>query len=190
MTPTPGDPNRMDVPDTLTGAGVSRTIDSAPTRAAGAEVHVLQLLRRVIRAVDIYNRKLRTEYSITAPQLIALHAVIDRGPISVAEIAKAIHLGSSTLVGILDRLETRGLVTRSRSEKDRRVVLVSSTDAGRELARRAPSPLQDRLAEGLRQLDRIDQEAIERALMQVVDLMEASDLDAAPYLETGRLDAE
>lgn len=192
MKDKPGSPEPLDEPPTRAVGGPANDAATSPgeSRAISTELRVLQLLRRVIRAVDIYNRKLRSEYAITAPQLVTLQNVMDRGPISVAEIAKGIHLGSSTLVGILDRLESRGLVKRSRSDQDRRVVLVTATEAGRELGGNAPSPLQDRLADGLRGLSDDEQRAIESALGRIVDLMEAGDLDASPYLDTGRLDAD
>jgi DNA-binding MarR family transcriptional regulator len=94
-------------------------------------------------------------------------------------------LSPSTVVGILDRLETKGLILRQRSTKDRRVVLVELTDAGRRLVSDAPSPLQDRLTEGLGMLPKAEQQEIAAALDKVVSLMEAREIDASPILETG-----
>jgi DNA-binding MarR family transcriptional regulator len=89
------------------------------------------------------------------------------------------------VVGILDRLEDKGLIDRQRSQEDRRQVRVTATPAGRELARTAPSPLQQTLAKALVVLPELEQATIALALERVVALMEAPALDYAPMLTTG-----
>ena len=100
-------------------------------------------------------------------------------------ISRDVFLSPSTVVGILDRLEEKGLVRRERMSKDRRVVTVTITEAGRKLAGGAPSPLQNRLTEALTVLPLPEQIAIAKSLERVVNLMEAQNIDAAPILETG-----
>jgi DNA-binding MarR family transcriptional regulator len=53
------------------------------------------------------------------------------------------------MVGLLDRLETRNLVSRTRSEKDRRVVHINLTEQGRDLVRNSPEVVQSLLVKGL-----------------------------------------
>lgn len=55
------------------------------------------------------------------------------GPLTPNEINAHLHLTSGSVTSLLDRLEQRGLVTRGPHPTDRRKVLVSITDAGREL---------------------------------------------------------
>lgn len=153
----------------------------------GCDLRVLRAIRRIIRAVDLYSKKLEGAFGLTVPQLVCLHTVIDKGPLTAAGISREVHLSPSTLVWILDRLEEKGWIVRERDAADRRQVLVSATEAGRELAVRTPSPLQDRLATALRGLPEAEQETIARSLERVVELMEARDLDASPILETGPL---
>ena len=100
-------------------------------------------------------------------------------------LAKKVYLSPSTVVGIIDRLEEKGLVARERSPSDRRQVQVSISEAGRQIAANAPSPLQDRLSEALKNLPELEQVSITLALEKVVDLMEAGRIDASPVLETG-----
>jgi DNA-binding MarR family transcriptional regulator len=152
------------------------------------EFLVLQALRRIIRAVDLHSKKLRSTFAITGPQLICLHAVVEEGPMSTSMIAGKIHLSASTVVGILDRLEVKGLVLRLRDTRDRRVVNVSATPSGKRLIEKAPSPLHAGLAGALKSLPEIEQATIALSLERIVDLMEARDIDASPILETGQLD--
>jgi DNA-binding MarR family transcriptional regulator len=149
------------------------------------DVRVLRAIRRILRAVDLYSRRLSQRHRVTAPQLVCLMAIAESKRLSTTGLARLVQLSPSTVVGILDRLEKKELVVRTRDLRDRRCVLLSLTRKGRSLVRRAPSPLQDRLAEGLLRLPRKEQEAIVRSLERLVDLMEAGDLDAAPLLETG-----
>lgn len=154
------------------------------------DLQILQSLRRIIRAIDIYSRKLKSSYQLTAPQLIALLNIVEDGPLNTTTLSKKVFLNPSTIVGILDRLEARKLVIRSRDEKDRRVVNVSATDEGIKIAQTAPSPLQDNLAESLKMLPELEQATIALSLKRVVDLMEARQLDAAPILATNEISPE
>ena len=152
------------------------------------DVRILQSLRMIIRAVDSYSKKLAFEHDITAPQLVCLLAIVEGETVTTKGLAQQIHLSPSTVVGILDRLEKKGLVKRLRDTVDRRVVNVMATAEGRKLADNAPSPLQDGLAGSLKQLAESEQATIAQSLERVVELMEVVDKDAAPFLETGALD--
>ena len=147
------------------------------------DLQVLRSLRRIIRAVDLYNSKLRARYDLTAPQLLCLLNIVEAGSTHPAAIARNVFVSPSTTVGILDRLEARGLIARERDHTDRRVVNVTATARGRQVARDAPSPLQDSLASGLTRLPIRTQTTIARSLDKVVDLMEAEFAEAAPLLD-------
>ncbi|MBI9074974.1 MAG: winged helix-turn-helix transcriptional regulator [Desulfatibacillum sp.] len=148
------------------------------------EFRVLMSLRRIIRAVDIHSRKLHSELNITAPQLICLYALEKDGPSTLSALASAVTLGLSTVNGIVDRLESKGLVVRERDTHDRRKVFVRQTEYGQEFTKAAPSLLQDRLSQSLKHLPQLEQIAIAMSLERVVGLMEAENLDASPNLIT------
>ena len=145
-------------------------------------MRILLALRRIIRAVDIYSHKLATEYKITGPQLICLYSIVNEGPLTQSALGKLYSLSGSTVTGILDRLESKGLIKRERSTTDRRKIIVKATDSGIELIDNAPSPLQDKLTEAINQLPELEQTAITLSLELIVELMEVGHLDAAPIL--------
>lgn len=151
------------------------------------ELRVLQSLRRIIRAVEIHSKKLVHSHKITGPQLGCLAAIKENGPLTTTKLAQAVYLSPSTIVGIVDRLEEKNLVTRQRGSKDRRQVQVHLTEAGEQLLDRAPSALQDTLAAALKSLPELEQVSITLALEKIVDLMEAGKIEASPVLETGSL---
>ncbi|NQU65927.1 MAG: MarR family transcriptional regulator [SAR324 cluster bacterium] len=153
------------------------------------DLQILQDLRRIMRAVDLYSRQLVKKYSITTPQLVCLLTIVEHNSITVTALANEIHLSSSTVVGVLDRIEDKGLITRKRDKKDRRVVKVSPTTKGKDYAKSAPSPLQDKLLNSLSSISSLEQAAISLSLSKIVELMEAEEIDASPLLAAGQIDS-
>lgn len=146
------------------------------------EIHVLKSLRRIIRALDLYSRKLKGVYGLTVPQLVCLTAIAKGGPMSSIELSQQVQLSPSTIVGILDRLQKMGLIMRERSITDRRLVMLTASDHGNEVITGAPSPLQDSLTNALKNLPASEQETIARSLGRIVELMQAQDIAVAPIL--------
>ena len=136
---------------------------------------IVRSLRKIIQSVGTYSKKLASLYKVTGPQLSCLLAVKEFETITASQISREIHVSLSTVVGILDRLEEKGLVSRERDQKDRRRVYVSLTDKGQELADTAPPPLQDKLTEALHQQSELEQSTIALALERIVQLMDNTD---------------
>jgi len=147
------------------------------------QTRILKSIRRIIRAVDLHSQKLSTQHKITTPQLVSLLVISEQEPARSSDIAKAVSLSSATVIGILDRLETKGLIRRERSTTDRRVVNIWTTPEGQELIRNAPSPMQDKLADAIEGLSSDEQTSIAETFERVVNLMEIQNIDAAPILE-------
>jgi len=91
-------------------------------------------------------------YDLTTQQLWLLSRLADDAGVPIGTLAEALQCHSSNVTGMVDRLETRGLVVRQPDATDRRVKLVALTPEGRalrgkllEIARRPPEALVDRL---------------------------------------------
>jgi DNA-binding MarR family transcriptional regulator len=151
------------------------------------ELRILQSLRRIIRAIENRSQKLSQDYQITGPQLGCLLAIKQHGALTTTRLAHTVFLSPSTVVGIVDRLEEKGLVSRTRNTSDRRQVHIGLTEAGSRLAVSAPSPLQETLSSNLKNLPALELVSITLALDKLVSLMEAGEISAAPILETGPL---
>jgi len=76
------------------------------------------------------GRAAEHDLSLTATRLLGV--LRDREP-TMNELARLLELDKSSITGLVDRAERRGLVARAPSAVDRRAVLVRLTDAGREL---------------------------------------------------------
>ena len=145
-------------------------------------------LRRILRATDLNARMLARATGLTAPQLIALEIVAAAGRITPKEIAASAGVGGATVTKLVDKLEARGLVTRSRSERDRRAIWVSPTPAGKEMLERAPDPLQRTFSDQFEKLPDWEQAMIVAALEKVGAIMNAGAIDASPLLDVGAVD--
>ncbi len=149
------------------------------------EDQVIAALRRITRAIDLHSRLLLQEHGLTAPQLAALQSISRLQPVTVGVLAKAIHLSQGTVTGILNRMETRGLVTRTRGDKDRRSVVVELTEKGTAVEKAAPSLLQERFHGQLARLDEWEQTMILATLQRIASMMDAQEIEAAPVLVPG-----
>ncbi len=62
---------------------------------------------------------------MTAPQGMVMGILSKEKTMKITELSSKLSLSNSTVSGIIDRLEKQGMVERTRSEEDRRVVNVS-----------------------------------------------------------------
>lgn len=137
------------------------------------DLRIMQSLRRILRSVEVYSRKLAHEHGVTVPQLICLLKIDELGALTIKELSEEVFLSPSTLVGIIDRLEKQELIGRRRSARDRRKVRISLTEKGMGLLEKSPSPLQDSLASAIDNLPELERATIALSLEKVTGLMEA-----------------
>lgn len=151
---------------------------------------VLVALRRVIRATDLHSKHLAKTTGLTAPQILLLQAIRDKGEVTIGELANEVSLSQATVTTILDRLEKRNLVYRERSEEDKRKVHAYLTDEAAEVLKNAPMPLQEHFAKQFNDLHDWEQTLIISALQRIAQMMDAEHIDASPVLDVGKLDRQ
>ena len=78
-----------------------------------------------------------TELNLTYTQYLVLLVLWEQDGIPVSEICRRLHLDNGTVSPLLKKLEKEGLLEKSRSPEDERVVLITLTDTGRALQERA-----------------------------------------------------
>ncbi|MEM7097662.1 MAG: MarR family transcriptional regulator [Pseudomonadota bacterium] len=149
------------------------------------EDQVLISLRQIIRATDLYSRQLSKQVGLTAPQLLVLQSIHRLGATSISKLSTDVSLSQATVTNIIDRLESRALVRRHRSNEDRRVVHATLTDSGVEKISEAPTPLQDVFSKRFSSLEPWEQSMIVSSLQRVANMMNAEDIDASPVLHVG-----
>jgi MarR family transcriptional regulator, organic hydroperoxide resistance regulator len=135
--------------------------DGMKTTAA-LVAEIIDNLRRVFQVVNEQSKRVEHETGLTGPQLWAIKAIGESEPIKVSDLARKMYLHPATVVGILDRLEARGLVERIRSKRDRRVVEIELTDQGKQKVAQSPEVAQGLLVRGLEVLP-------DKKLMEISD---------------------
>lgn len=148
---------------------------------------LLVSIRQVIRAIDLYSKKLSKETGLTSPQLLVLQAIAEQEGVMVKQIAERINLSSATITSILDRLEARDFVLRERSTTDKRKVGISLTEKGIEIIKDSPKPLQEHFIARFEAMEEWEQSQMLATMQRMVSMMDAEDLDASPVLEVGLL---
>lgn len=107
-------------------------MNRVPTRnatAAGAEAW--KLLFEFVFSLDAYWEERSREFGLPHLQTFALFLLNE--PMPMHELAAKCKCDPSTLTGVVDRLEAKGLVERRPSPSDRRVKVLTLTDEGHAL---------------------------------------------------------
>ena len=133
----------------------------------------LQLERQVCFALVVASRSVLGIYrplleplGLTHPQYLVMLALWGETPLSVGRIGSLLQLDSPTLSPLLKRLQSAGLITRTRSGDDERQVDIDLTDAGRALREKAlaiPPAVVEKLGMEIPEL-----EALHAALTRVI----------------------
>ena len=95
---------------------------------------------------------------------IVLTALVEQPVRTQAALAQAIHADKSRIISVLDELQERGLIQRQPDETDRRVHLLSLTQAGDRLRRSVEADIRRREEEVLAALPPADRDAFLRSL--------------------------
>ena len=116
--------------------------------------HYIRRMHQIAVAIFLQEAE---GHGLTPVQHAAMQTVSDMPGIDQRTLARTIGFDTSTIGGVIDRLEARGLVLRGASPDDRRVRLLSLTDAGCALLAEAlPAMLraQERMLEPLPKRER------------------------------------
>lgn len=97
-------------------------------------INIAFMIREIY--TTLYNNigKEFSKLELTVPQVFVMDLLYRHKKLKVNEISSEVNLTNATVSGILDRLEKQHMITRTRGEKDKRVVYIELTEHGNELA--------------------------------------------------------
>ncbi len=149
-------------------------------------------LRRILRATELYEKKLAQAAGLTPAKLRVLQILAGRPDGRATHKALATQMGvtQGTVTALIDKLVQSGQVTRSRSETDRRQMHVVITEAGQVTVNEAPDALQQRFVRAFEQMQDWERALLVASLERVAAMLDAEEIDASPVLATGDLKAE
>jgi DNA-binding MarR family transcriptional regulator len=124
-----------------------------------------ELVQISFEVVAILNR-VGARYDLSPTQLRLAGILRDRQP-QMAELARHLGLEKSTVTGLVDRAEKRGLVRREPSPADGRAVQVALTPAGRLLAETAGNEIAGLVAPMVAALSPADQRRLHALLARL-----------------------
>jgi DNA-binding MarR family transcriptional regulator len=97
------------------------------------------------------------ERSISMAHVFLMSMIDKHGAVPMTRVAELLGSGLPTATGLVSRMEERGLIRRDHDTKDRRVVLVSLTDAGAAEIRDLHETRQRRMAAAITHLSPTEQ---------------------------------
>jgi MarR family transcriptional regulator, lower aerobic nicotinate degradation pathway regulator len=105
---------------------------TSPTDDASSDLSLVDALVQLSFLVQGALAEATADHDLSIVQTRLLGILRDREP-TMNELGGFLNLDKSSVTGLVDRAERRGLVRRTASSRDRRAVEVSITDAGRSL---------------------------------------------------------
>lgn len=153
------------------------------------EIHeqVLVELRRIVRALDLQSKRLE-KIGLTGAQLQVIRALSRHDALTANRLSREVSLSQGTITAVLDRLEAKALIRRERSSEDKRRLVLTLTDAGREVVSHAPSLLRADFVASFQQLENWEQTLILSCLQRLAGMMDVSSAGTRPAPSAEDLD--
>jgi DNA-binding MarR family transcriptional regulator len=140
------------------------------SKADDLSTSILNRYLSLLRHQHRHGHRLRKEFGISGRQLAVLRHLLRVGTCTVGEMSRLLYISDATTSKLLERMERDGYIRRRRCEEDNRKVLVDPTEAGREIAARAPMTSIWRMRVGLPELPIEELEKIDSAMARLSEL--------------------
>lgn len=143
---------------------------------------VLVSLRQIIRATDLYSKKIKREYGLTSPQILLMKAISQSSDITIRQLSINTNMSQATATSILDRLEAKGVVARTRDTKDKRKVHATLTEQGLRILENAPQMIEKNFVDQFQNLDNWEQNLLLSSLQRVANMMNVPKEDKNSFM--------
>jgi DNA-binding MarR family transcriptional regulator len=141
-----------------------------PSIAAQAE-EIVALVRALRRDLLRNPAEDAESAGLTGPQVSVMACLVSRGPTTLTELSRTLGLSHSTASGIVDRLQVRGLVRRTRDADDRRRTRLLVTDKVTRYVQELQAGPSGRLASALARATPGERAAVRRGLKLLARLL-------------------
>lgn len=150
---------------------------------------VLIDIRKIVRSINLESKRIQKDYGVSIPQVLCLNYLYQSPGFqsTQGDLKNFLHLNSSTISGIVNRLEKKGLIARLPKLGDRRVTNLALTAQGEKLLKQIPALLHDRLSIKLQNLPNNELEQIQTTLRKMVSILQIDNIEASPLLTTDEL---
>lgn len=117
-----------------------------------SHLDILQKFRIIVSAAQKYSQRVEKQLGVTGAQLWIMKEIDVTPGLRVGEVAKKLAIHQTTASNLLDALEKKEMICKSRLATDQRIVNLTLTDKGRSLMKKAPEPVRGLLPEALSQM--------------------------------------
>jgi DNA-binding MarR family transcriptional regulator len=138
-------------------------------------LEILKQLRVVIRAAQQHSLWIEKQCGVNGAQLWLLQELYEENDLRVGELAHRLAVHQTTTSNLIDALDKRALVKKTRDPNDQRAVRVSLTEDGIALLLKAPKPARGLLPEALRNLNETDLSHLHIGLKGLIQSIEVVD---------------
>ena len=121
-------------------------------KGLGDVLEFMRLIWGISHGLQSTSKRMEAALGVTGPQRLVIR-IVGRWPgISAGDLARTLRLHPSTLTGILQRLDKRRLVTRTRDNRDTRLVRLTLTPEGKKLDRLNAGTVESAVRRSLRKI--------------------------------------
>jgi DNA-binding MarR family transcriptional regulator len=160
---------------------VTQTIEGPATRGRERPVasdelkdQIIADYRVTIGAMKCAMSERLVRLGISMAQLNIMYTLQRDGVMTMSRLADVLGVSLSNATGLVDRMEERGFIERTRVPEDRRVVLVRVTDAGTRMIQENDALSDELMREVLARLDPAELPVIAHAMAEVRSALEAT----------------
>ena len=97
--------------------------------------------------------------------------LVHAGPTAISKVAKHLHISKPNMTPIIDKLVNDGLVIRSLSTTDRRVIVLESTDKAKDYLHQVEKNIKNSINEKISTLNEDDIKKLSNAIIDMLDII-------------------
>jgi DNA-binding MarR family transcriptional regulator len=145
---------------------------------------ILIKIRKIIRSINLESKQIQKQHGISIPQLLCLQFLYESDNYQATHkaIAGYLELNSSTVTGIINRLQKNGMVARLPKRDDKRNTYITLTSEGAIIFKSAPKMLHTRLSDKLETVSAETITTINDSLDTIIKLLGIENMDASPII--------
>jgi len=144
------------------------------TEKAQRSNEVIDVVMATYRTILRESEGLLSQENLTRPQFQALRCVAEKGATPMKGISDKLFVTPANITGIIDRLESKGLLKRAAQHGDRRATIIELTPKGAAVQERVSSKYKEFMQHSLKVLTKDEQKMLRDILAKLQEGMSQS----------------
>ncbi len=137
-----------------------------------SELEILGILRKITQSLDLCSKNLESKMGLSLPQILVLKELENSDEMTLSELSSKNHLTAATLSGIIERLEDKKFIAKSKSLSDKRSFDLKLTKEGKRLLQKSGPILGAQFEEEIAQLKDWEKTSLFASLLRVADMID------------------